>query len=141
MLWGAYGRDLIHGISALADPAITKPRFHNVSLEGLMAKVAKVNVVSCEWKAALVAFREAAAPIEAYRNKRLAHHDAEMILNGTVTDVNATVDQIELALDKASEVLNTVEREYFQNAAVLYKDTWVAPGGIETLIHILSKNS
>jgi hypothetical protein len=140
MVWGAYGRDLMHGISAIADPSKAKG-FNNVSLEGLMAMLGRHGVVSCEYKQALVVFKDAAAPVEAYRNKRLAHFDAEFILNGTATEVNATLDQIEACLIRAGEVMNVVEREYFHNSSVIYMDPWVPPGGIATLINMLPKGA
>jgi hypothetical protein len=137
-VWASFGRDLIHGISALADPAKMQ-QFSNVSFEGLMTTLGRHGVVSCEYKQALVAFKEAAAPVEAHRNKRLAHFDAEVILNRKATEVNATLDEIEVCLKRAGEVMNAVEREYFQNSKVVYEDPWVPSGGLGTLISMLPK--
>lgn len=138
MVWGAYGRDLIHGISALADPAQDN-RFNNMSLEGLKKKLKLNSVVSGAFEQALEAFKEAAKPLVTYRNKRLAHFDAEVILNGTANEVSVTLDRIEDCLTKACEVLNAVEWEHFQHSRVAYADPWAPPGGIETLINMLPK--
>jgi len=136
MIWGSYGRDLIHGISALADPA-EDGHFNNISLKGLMTMLGKRGVVSCAFKQALIEFNEVAAPVGTYRNKHLAHFDAKTILRLPTSDVTTTLDQIAECLTKAAAVLNTVEREHFKNSCVIYTKPWVPPGGIETVISML----
>lgn len=138
MVWGAYGRDLVHSISALADPAKDR-RFNNASLDGLMSILEQRGLVSSEFKQALVEFKEAAAPVTVYRNKHLAHFDADTILAGTASSVSTTLNEIDACLTKAAAVMNVVEREYFQNSVVMYNYTWVPPGGIETLVAMLRK--